>query len=547
MARQVFVSLKNATFATENTHKNIALSSVLETSRTDPHQRTATIDAKQTWQLVTATANKTPSAVIIGAGIAGIATALRLRAAGMDVAVFEANDYPGGKLHAFELNGYRFDAGPSLFTMPELVTELFGLFGERPAEFFQYHRKESVCNYFWEDGIRFTVDADREVFAKEAAAKFGIKASSLLAYLKNGQKKYELTGPLFLQKSLHKIGTYLSMDTLKALAQMSDMNIGTSLHTLNESAIGEPHLVQLFDRYATYNGSSPYRTPGIMSMIPHLELHLGTYFPKQGMHSITTSLYQLALRQGIQFHFGQKIEQILVKKSQAVGVQAKDQQHFADFIVSNMDIFSTYKKLLPGQSHPERTLRQERSSSAVIFYWGIRRQFPELDLHNIFFSGDYQQEFAHLFEHKILFNDPTVYINITSKEAPGDAPAGCENWFVMINAPGDYGQDWNALVAQARVNIISKVNRLLGTDLAALIEAEDVLSPPLIEQRTGSYRGALYGAASNSKFAAFLRHPNFSSKIKNLYCSGGSVHPGGGIPLCLLSARITSELIISAS
>jgi len=488
-----------------------------------------------------------PSSIIVGAGIAGIAAALRLRAAGMDVTVFEANDYPGGKLHAFELAGYRFDAGPSLFTMPELVTELFGLFGEQPDEFFQYHRKESVCNYFWEDGIRFTVNADREVFAREAAARFGVEAASVLAYLKNSQRKYDLTAPLFLEKSLHKIGTYLSMDTLKAIAQISEMDIGTSLHSLNEAAIGEPHLVQLFNRYATYNGSSPYRTPGIMSMIPHLELHLGAYFPKGGMHSITTSLYQLALRQGIQFHFNQKVEQILVKNRQAIGVQTTDQQHFADFVVSNMDIFSTYKKLLPGQPHPARTLRQERSSSAVIFYWGIRAQFPELDLHNILFSGDYRQEFTHLFDHKTLFNDPTVYLNITSKEAPGDAPAGCENWFVMINAPGDYGQDWPALVAQARHDILVKVNRLLGADLAPLIEVEDVLTPPLIELRTSSYRGALYGAASNSRFAAFLRHPNFSSKIKHLYCCGGSVHPGGGIPLCLLSAKITAGLIISAS
>lgn len=488
-----------------------------------------------------------PSSIIVGAGIAGIAAALRLRAAGMSVTVFEANDYPGGKLHAFELGGYRFDAGPSLFTMPELVTELFGLFGEQSDEFFQYHRKESVCNYFWEDGIRFTVNANREVFAREAAARFGVEAASVLAYLKNSQRKYDLTAPLFLEKSLHKIGTYLSMDTLKAIAQISEMDIGTSLHSLNEAAIGEPHLVQLFNRYATYNGSSPYRTPGIMSMIPHLELHLGAYFPKGGMHSITTSLYQLALRQGIQFHFGQKVEQILVKNRQAIGVQTTDQQHFAEFVVSNMDIFSTYKKLLPGQPHPARTLRQERSSSAVIFYWGIRAQFPELDLHNVLFSGDYRQEFTHLFDHKTLFNDPTVYLNITSKDAPGDAPPGCENWFVMINAPGDYGQNWPAVVAQTRHDILAKVNRLLGTDLAPLIEVEDVLTPPLIELRTSSYRGALYGAASNSSFAAFLRHPNFSSKIKHLYCCGGSVHPGGGIPLCLLSAKITAGLIVSAS
>lgn len=487
------------------------------------------------------------SAIIIGSGIAGMATALRLRAAGFYVDVFEANHYPGGKLHAFELEGYRFDAGPSLFTLPELVTELFGLFNEKPEDFFQYHRKTSVCNYFWEDGMRFTVNADRAIFAEEAAAKFGVEATSLLAYLKKSQKKYELTSPIFLEKSLHKIGTYLSKDTLRSLTQMWNLDIGTNLNSLNEASLREPHLVQLFNRYATYNGSSPYLTPGIMSIIPHLELHKGTYFPVGGMHSITSSLYQLALRNGIQFHFEQKVERIIVKAGKAVGVKVKEKEHLADFTVSNMDIFSTYKKLLPEQKHPERTLQQERSSSAVIFYWGIRKQFAELDLHNILFSNNYQQEFAHIFEQKNLFEDPTVYINITGKEVPADAPQGSENWFVMINAPGDYGQDWDAFVLQARQNIIAKINRILGTDLESLIAVEDVLTPPMIEQRTGSYRGALYGAASNSKFAAFLRHPNFSRKIKQLYCSGGSVHPGGGIPLCLLSAKITSELIVSAS
>ena len=130
-------------------------------------------------------------AIVIGAGIAGIASALRLRAAGIEVEVFESNDYPGGKLHAFDLQGYRFDAGPSLFTMPELVTELFQLFGESSADYFEYSRKDSVCNYFWEDGIRFNVNSDRATFAKEAAAKFGIEAETLLAYLKKSQKKFQ--------------------------------------------------------------------------------------------------------------------------------------------------------------------------------------------------------------------------------------------------------------------------------------------------------------------------------------------------------------------
>jgi phytoene desaturase len=427
--------------------------------------------------------------------------------------------------------------------MPHFVTELFGLFGLDSDSFFEYYRKEILCNYFWEDGKCFAVEANQANFTKNAAKTFNIDPKALTNYLERSKLKYDLTAPLFLEKSLHKIGTYLNKETIKAIVQTYKMDIDTSLNALNEKNFDEPHLVQLFNRYATYNGSSPYQTPGIMSMIPHLEMYFGTFFPKGGMHNITMSLYKLAVSQGIKFHFGQKVSEIVVKNKTAIGVKTETETFFADKVVSNMDIFSTYKKLLRDQKHPEFTLKQERSSSAVIFYWGIKRTFENLDLHNILFSADYKTEFEHLFEHKSLFSDPTVYINITSKEEKTDAPAGCENWFVMINAPGDYGQNWPDLVAEARKNIIKKVNRLLKVDIEPLITVEEILTPPLIESKTSSYRGALYGAASNSKFAAFLRHPNFTSKIKNLYFCGGSVHPGGGIPLCLLSAKITAYLI----
>ena len=376
--------------------------------------------------------------IIIGAGIAGLATALRLRAQGYEVEVYEANDYPGGKLTAFNLDDYRFDAGPSLFTLPHLVDELFRLFDIDPTTYFQYSKKETVCNYFWEDGTRFSVNADRERFAEAAEKKFNVPKNKLIKYLNKSRKKYELTASIFLEKSLHKLDTYLSKDTLSAMLQTAKLDINTNLNTVNKKELGEPHLVQMFNRYATYNGSSPYQTPGIMSMIPHLELHDGTFFPKEGMHSITQSLFKLAIDQGIKFHFSQKVEKIIVEKKQAVGIQINGKKIKSALVVSNMDIFSSYKKLMPEQPHPEKTLKQERSSSAIIFYWGIKKTFPELDLHNIFFSDNYKKEFEFIFDKKQLFDDPTIYVNISSKEKNADAPAGCENWFVMINAPGDH-------------------------------------------------------------------------------------------------------------
>jgi diapolycopene oxygenase len=207
----------------------------------------------------------------------------------------------------------------------------------------------------------------------------------------------------------------------------------------------------------------------------------------------------------------------------------------------------TYRKLLATQKAPEQTLKQERSSSALIYYWGIKKEFKELGLHNIFFSNDYQKEFEALFTDKTFANDLTVYINISSKECKTDAPEGCENWFVMVNAPSNVGQNWDELKEKGRRLILEKLSSLLGTAIEPLIVCENVLDPILIEQKTSSYGGALYGAASNNRMAAFLRHPNFSRNIKHLYFVGGSVHPGGGIPLALLSAKITSNLIAERS
>jgi phytoene dehydrogenase-like protein len=215
----------------------------------------------------------------------------------------------------------------------------------------------------------------------------------------------------------------------------------------------------------------------------------------------------------------------------------------SDLVFCNADVKPAYKYLLKNTKANKKTLAQEPSSSAMIFYWGIKKSFDNLDLHNIFFSEDYKNEFSTIFDKKNVCDDPTVYVHISSKYVSDDAPKNCENWFVMVNVPSNSGQDWEELRKRIRKNIIQKLNRLLNVDLESLIEEEDFLDPIRIEQRTSSYAGALYGASSNDRNAAFFRHPNFS-KVKGLYFVGGSVHPGGGIPLCLLSAKIASEIAI---
>ncbi len=482
-------------------------------------------------------------AIIIGSGVAGLAVAIRLAVQGYEVNVYEKNSYPGGKLSAFEQNGYQFDAGPSLFTQPSNIEELFTLAGEPIASYFSCTPVDIACRYFYENGKLVNAYTNLEAFATEAETQLGENPAHLRSYLKKAGRLYENTGTVFIDHSLHKRGTWLHRRIWKAMGAAKWSYLFGSLHKHNRNSFTTPEAIQLFDRFATYNGSNPYKAPGMLSLIPHLEHSQGTWYPKGGMISITKALYQLALTRGVHFHFNTPAERIIHHEGRVSGVVANGENIMADVVVSNVDAYFTYSRLLNNPFKARKLLKQERSSSAIIFYWGIQQQFSRLHLHNIFFSADYKKEFECLFQHKKLHDDPTVYINITAKMESGHAPEGKENWFVMINAPANTGQDWETLVSNARKNIIAKLTRLLATDIESLIETETILNPSGIEASTQSYMGSLYGTSSNARLAAFARHPNFTGGIKGLYFCGGSVHPGGGIPLCLKSARIVANLV----
>jgi len=481
-------------------------------------------------------------AIIIGAGIGGIATSIRLAKKGYDVEVYEQNNYLGGKLSVFEQDGFRFDAGPSLFTLPELVDDLVALQNENSNIEFPYKKLDESCRYFWEDGKRLTAFTNPEKFGAEVEKVLEVPSQVVVEYIKKAEFKYEKSAKIFLEKSLHKSSTFLSKEILPALLNIYKFGLFESMNQVNKRQLKDPKLVQLFNRFATYNGSDPYQAPGILTSIANLELNRGTFYPDNGMFQITETLCQVAESLGVKFHFNAEVEKIIVEGKEARGIQVNGKPISGDAVVSNMDIYPTYKKLLADQKQPEYILNQERSSSALIFYWGINQEFSELGLHNIFFSDDYHQEFHHIFKTKTIASDPTIYVNITSKHTPSDAPKGMENWFVMVNVPSNSGQDWDQLIPGIKDSVIQKLNRILGVDVASLIETENILEPRTIESKTSSYQGALYGSSSNNRYSAFLRHPNFHQKIKGLYFSGGSVHPGGGIPLCLLSAKIIDDL-----
>lgn len=481
------------------------------------------------------TVNK--KAIVVGSGIAGIATAIRLAAVGYSVQLFEKNKSPGGKLTSIQLGEYRFDAGPSLFTMPQYVEELFLLANKNWKEYFSYSKCEIACHYFFEDGTFLPFPVEKEALLKVVEDRLEIDSKPLRLHLSRSEYIYKKTSKSFLERSLHLPKSYFSKDILETILAIPKLGLFSTMHSINAKKLNHPKLVQIYDRFATYNGSNPYQAPAILNVIPHLEHGFGTFYPKKGMHDITESLLKLAADLGVKLHLNQAVEEIIEEKLQVKGIRSNGITHEADVVFCNADIHPSYKNLLPNHAIPKKVAQQEPSSSAMIFYWGIKKQFPNLDMQNIFFSDHYKEEFEAIFKDKTVHFDPTIYLHVSSKMKTDDAPDYGENWFVMINVPANSGQDWVKLKQEIRANVLMKLSRMLKHPIEDLIEEEDFLDPIRIEERTSSRAGALYGASSNDRMAAFFRHPNFSA-IKGLHFVGGSVHPGGGIPLCLLSAKI---------
>lgn len=486
---------------------------------------------------------------IVGAGLGGLSAAVHLAAAGHEVSVYEKQSGPGGKAFTEKQGDYRFDTGPSLVTMPEVFDRLFAVAGKRRADYLHFIPLNPICRYFFDDGSRFEAPPGPETFTAEARRIFGEPPEHLEHYFGYSRRIYEITHRLFLERSLHEGSTYRSADFRRSLFRIGQIDALRTMDRAHRRFFDDPRLVQLFDRYATYNGSSPYRTPATLNIIPHVEYAFGGYAVDGGIYAIPTAIERLAKEVGVRLHYGVTVEAIEYddtnRHKQVRGLCVNGSSIPFDVVVSNADVSPTYERLLNDPQAPllRRYRSLEPSSSGLVFYWGMNRRFPELGVNNIFFSGDYGREFEEIFDQGTCPTDPTVYVNITSKVTPGDAPSGGENWFVLVNAPASHGQNWETETAHARRAVLRRLGRALGGDIGSCIEVESTLTPPEIEARTDSRMGSLYGIASNTKLAAFLRHPNRSTRYRGLYLVGGSAHPGGGMPLVILGGKIVADLV----
>jgi phytoene desaturase len=490
--------------------------------------------------------NVTPlprTAVVVGAGIAGLAAAIRLAKDGFSVRILEANDYAGGNMHEVRTGGFRFDAGPSILTKPEYISELFRLWNKDPGEYIRFRKVEPLFRYFFSDGSFIDSFSDRKRFEEELLQKTSEPFWKVAKVLDDSREIFKLTHEVFLGRSLHEAKNYFNWPTVRGILRFNRVRAFQSMHDYNRKAFNDDRLVQLFNRYASYNGSNPFEAPATLNVITHFAVNDGSFLPEGGMISITNALLRLAGEVGVETRFGCAVRRICISGKKATGVETSEGFMPADVVISNADVHYTYRELLPGTPMPKIISKQPRSSSVIVFYWGIKKKFPGIELHNTFFGKSDRAEYDALFKHGTICEDPTVYLYNSSKLNPEDAPPGMSNWFVMVSAPFNSGQDWDKIVATVRKDVLTKLSGVVHENAGDVIVAEEVLTPPMIERNTKAWLGSIYGNSSNGIFSAFLRHSNFSRAVKGLYFCGGSVHPGAGIPLCLQSAKITADLV----
>lgn len=488
----------------------------------------------------------TRTIVVVGAGLGGLAAAILLAAAGRRVRIFEKNASVGGKLARLEAGGFTFDLGPSLLTLPDVFRELFADAGADFDAAVPLDRLSTLCRYRFADGSALDVPDGLDA-QLEAIRQFNpAEVDAWRRFASWTREVYDAASAPFMRRPFGSTDGMSAAAGRAMLRQLPRVLSPRSLDGLVGRYFRDGRLRQLFGRFATYNGSSPFRAPATFAIIAHVEHGLGAYHPAGGIYRIAEAELELARRLGLEVATGTEVEGVVLRDGTACGVRlASGDVVDADAVLVNADATTAWERLIPADAAPwtrRRLVRAEPSTSALVMAVGVRAPCPQFDHHNVAFSADARREFGDLFDRRHPAEDPTVYVCASSRTDASQAPHGCEALFVMVNLPAGPAdrEDRESLLAHQRPRILARLERAgLGID-ESLIVHESFLTPADFARRYGSRDGSLYGPASNTRLHAFWRQPNRARRVPGLFFAGGGAHPGGGMPLVTLSGRIAA-------
>jgi phytoene desaturase len=442
-------------------------------------------------------------------------------------------------------DGFRWDTGPSVITMRHVFEELFACAGRRLEDYLALLPVDPLTRYFYHDGT--VIDATRDLahMAAQIDRLDPHDVEGYLDFLEYAARLHRITGPVFIYNQPPTPLSFLGVPP-------TDMVRVDPWLTMDQAIcrrVRSPHMRQLLGRFATYVGASPYLAPATLSVIAHVELTGGVWYPQGGIYAIADAMQRLAVELGVEIYRNAPVRSIAVTGRSVRGLELADGAFVPGAaVIANVDVTTVYATLLPpaiAQARLTSLERTEVSCSGFVLLLGVEGEHPGLAHHNIFFNRYYRGEFDDIFGRGVPPEDPTVYVAITSKTDPSHAPPGCENWFVLVNAPAlGPTYDWNQQAQSYRERVFDTLGEF-GLDVCGRIRSEVMLTPHDIQRMSGAWRGALYGISSNAALNAFRRPHNQCPDVAGLYFAGGTTHPGGGVPMVTLSGKVAAELVLS--
>ena len=491
--------------------------------------------------------HKNTRVVIIGAGLGGLSAAISLATAGFTVDLLEKNDKVGGKLNILEKDGFTFDLGPSILTMPHIFSELFSRAGRNMADYVDIQTVEPHWRNFFEDGTTIDLSADAAVMRQELM-KLGPEAAGeferFMAYAKRQGQETEAG---YFAKGLDSIWDLLRF--YGPIRSLMSFDVFRSMDQGVRRFISNPKLVEILDYFIKYVGSSPYDAPALMNLLPYIQFEYGLWYVKGGMYGMAQAMEKLALELGVRIRLYAEVADIETAESRATAVVLQDGARLAaDIIVSNMEVIPAMRELLKATPVELKALQRfAPSCSGLVLHLGVNRLYPQLAHHNFFYSDKPKAHFDAVFHSGKLSEDPTIYLVAPVKTDPTQAPPGCEIIKVLPHIPHLNPdkplspEDYLAF----RERVLDKLERMGLTDLRKHMITEEYWTPQDIQARYYSNQGSIYGVVADRYKNLGFKAPQRSGKYKNLYFVGGSVNPGGGMPMVTLSGQLVRDKILA--
>lgn len=490
---------------------------------------------------------------VIGGGLGGLAAACTLAARGCRVILLERNSWLGGKATNMAGEGFRFDAGPTILTLPSVLRRIFSEAGRRLEDYLELVRLDPQWRCFFQDGSVLDLRQDtREMAAELENFAPGTNAGRHYRdFLRLSERLHRISQRHFFYKPIGGLSDMLDWRTgvdPHVLSDVKAMRMGRSVAGTVRSFMADPRVAQMMDHFTQYVGSSPYGSPAVLCGIAHMQTEEGIWYPVGGTRAVPIALQRLATELGVEMRTRTHVTQILTHHGQVTGVATQHGEQIPlSAVISNCDSVRTHRELLSGavQAKFEKRRTYEPACSGVVLYLGLNRRYEHLAHHNFVFSRDPHEEFDWIYGKGDPAPDPTCYLAATSVSEPETAPAGGEALYVLVHTP--YlrpHHDWTRLLPEYRRTILEKLKTTGGMpDIEDRIVFEQTLTPQDIHDRYHVLNGAIYGLASHGKFLGAFKPGNRSSDLRGLYLAGGAAHPGPGMPMVLMSGWIAADAL----